>query len=395
MDSSFSDDLDVRAAAEQLVGPLREFAALAESQRRVPDESLRLLRASGLLTLLQPASCGGRQMTMRAHLDAVSTIAKGCNAAAWVLGVYHAHSWMMGHMGRQAQLDVYGESSDAPIAAVIGPRGKAVRQRDGGYILSGFWPFCSGNAAARWLLLGAEIFDEAGAKLDEGDLLVPTEQVERLDDWRVAGLQGTGSNSVRCEGLTVPAHRYLSLSALLENHTPPYADPAAPALYKAQAGPVLGLCIASAAPGMARGAIEEFVRVVPGKRVNYTDHLSHDWTPVQAALGEASGEVHAAELLLERIADDIDDHARRAQKMSMRLRARIRFELALAVRLCHAAVERLYTIGGAAGLQLASPIQRAARNLQAVNMHGLLLYESGAEIFGRVELGLDPGTTVI
>jgi 3-hydroxy-9,10-secoandrosta-1,3,5(10)-triene-9,17-dione monooxygenase len=393
VDSSFSDDLG--RAAEELVGPLRDLAAEAEAQRRLPDESLRLLRASGLLTLLQPASCGGRQMTMRAHLDAVSTIARGCNAAAWVLGVYHAHSWMMGHMNRQAQLDVYGESPDQPISAVIGPRGKAVRRRDGGYVLSGFWPFCSGNAAARWLLLGAEVFDESGAKLDEGDLLVPTGNVERLDDWRVAGLQGTGSNSVRCEGVTVPAHRYLSLSSLLERHTPPYADPAAPALYKAQAAPVLGLCIASAAPGMARGAIEEFLRVVPGKRVNYTDHVSHDWTPVQAALGEASGEVHAAELLLERIADDIDDYARRGQKMSMRLRGRIRFDLALAVRLCHAAVERLYTIGGAAGLQLTSPIQRAARNLQAVNMHGLLLYESGAEILGRIELGLDPGTTVI
>jgi 3-hydroxy-9,10-secoandrosta-1,3,5(10)-triene-9,17-dione monooxygenase len=44
---------------------------------------------------------------------------------------------------------------------------------------------------------------------------------------------------------------------------------------------------------------------------------------------------------------------------------------------------------------LKSPIQRAARNLQATCMHGFLLYEAGAEVYGRVLLGLDPGTPVV
>lgn len=146
---------------------------------------------------------------------------------------------------------------------------------------------------------------------------------------------------------------------------------------------------------MARGALDEFLKVVPGKKVMYTEHISHEWTPLQMALGEAASMVHAAELLLYRVADDIDDYARRGEKMPMALRARIRMDITLAPRLCRDAVEKLYTIGGAAGLSLKSPIQRAARNLQATNMHGFLLYDSGAEIYGRVLLGLDPGTVVI
>ena len=105
--------------------------------------------------------------------------------------------------------------------------------------------------------------------------------------------------------------------------------------------------------------------------------------------------IHAAELLLYRIADDIDDYARRGEKMPMALRGRIRMDIALAPRMCRDAVEKLYTIGGAAGLSLKSPIQRSARNLQAINMHGFLLYDSAAEIYGRILLGLDPGTGVI
>lgn len=386
---------EARQIAEGLVEALKKRAHVAEQERRVPAENIALLARSGLLQVLQPARCGGQQLSMRAHVDVMSTIARGCNATAWVLGVYHAHSWMLGHFNPQAQQDVYGHGESEAVAAVIGPRGKAVRQADGTYRLSGFWPFASGNAAARWLLLGCEVFDQAGIKLDDGDLLVRASDVEVLDDWHVAGLQGTGSSSVRCSDVSVPAHRFLSLSALLENQTAPYADPEAPALYKSQAGPVLGLCIASSAAGVARSALDEFLKVVPGKKVMYTEHISHEWTPLQKALGEAASMIHAAELLLYRIADDIDDYARRGVKMPMAMRGRIRMDIALAPRLCRDAVEKLYTIGGAAGLSLKSPIQRAARNLQAMNMHGFLLYDSGAEIYGRLLLGLDPGTGVI
>ena len=280
--------LDVKATAEALIPDFQKLAARAEELRRVPDESVDLLKSSGLLQILQPAACGGRQLTMRAHVDAMATVARGCNASAWVLGVYHAHSWMLGHMSPQAQQDVYGANPDQAVAAVIGPRGKAVRKSDGTYVLSGFWPFGSGNAASEWLLLGCEVFDEAGDKLDDGDLLVPVADVVVLDDWHVAGLQGTGSSSIKCADVVVPAHRFLSLSALLENQTAPYADPDAPTLYKSQAGPVLGLCIASSATGVARGALDEFLKVVPGKKVMYTNHVSHEWGPLQKAHGEAA-----------------------------------------------------------------------------------------------------------
>ena len=386
---------DCKRIAESLVPQLRQRAQLADEMRRVPQENIDLLKSSGLLQTIQPASCGGQELGMRSHVDVISTIAKGCNATAWVLGVYQAHSWMMGHLGPQAQKDVYGAGGGQAVAAVIGPRGKATRKADGSYTLSGFWPFASGNAAADWLLLGAEIFDEAGNKLDDGDLLVPKSDLEVLDDWHVAGLQGTGSSSVKCANIAVPAHRFLSLSALLENQTTPYNDAGAPAVFKSQAGPVLGLCIASGATGVARGALEEFLKVVPGKRVMYTSHISHEWQPLQKTLGEAAAMIHAAELVLYRIADDIDQAAWRGEKMPMEMRARIRMDIAMVPRLCRDAITDLLTIGGAAGLSLKSPIQRAARNLQATCMHGFLLYESGAEIYGRVLLGLDPGTPVI
>ena len=388
-------EADVKEVARGLIPALRANELKTEALRRVPDENLKMLADSGLLGIFRAKKWGGSELSMRAHVDAVATVAEGCQATAWVLGVYHAHDYIIAHMNEQAQEEIYTSAPNQAVSAVIGPRGKAVKQADGSYRLTGFWPFASGNAGAGWLLLGGEVFDESGNKIDEGDFAIPVSDVERLDDWHVAGLQGTGSNSVKCTDLAVPAHRYISLPPLVENQTAAFLDPATPPVHRCQATPALGMFIATSALGAAKHAMEEFRRVVPGKRVMYTSHVSHEWSAVQIALGEAASMIHAAELMFYKAADDVDHYARLNEKMPMEIRARIRMDICMVPRLCRDAIEKLYTIGGAAGLSLKSPIQLNARNLQADNMHGLLLYEAGAEIYGRVLLGMDPGTPLI
>ena len=81
--------------------------------------------------------------------------------------------------------------------------------------------------------------------------------------------------------------------------------------------------------------------------------------------------------------------------MALEMRARIRMDCAFAVRLLMDAVDKLMLIGGASGLSLKSTIQRAARDLRATNMHGLLLLETNAEIYGRVLFGKDPATPLV
>ena len=224
-------EADVKEIARSLVPEFRAREMQTEADRKVPAENIKLLADSGLLGIFR-AKWGGSALSMRAHVDAVSTVALGCQATAWVLGVYHAHDYIIGHMSPKAQEEIYSTNPPAAVAAVIGPRGKAIRQKDGSYVLSGFWPFASGNAASDWFLAGAEVFDADGNKLDEGDFAVPMSEMEFIDDWKVAGLQGTGSNSLKCTDVKVPAHRFVSLPAVLENQTPVFADPDAPSIYK-------------------------------------------------------------------------------------------------------------------------------------------------------------------
>ena len=65
------------------------------------------------------------------------------------------------------------------------------------------------------------------------------------------------------------------------------------------------------------------------------------------------------------------------------------------MRQCLEAAEILFLACGGSGVGESNPVQRAWRDLHAVNMHGLLTLETNQEMYGRVVLGLKPNTPLI
>ena len=380
-----------RAVAEEL----RPGAARTEELRRVPEENFERVIEAGLLGVIQSRRTGGRELSMRAHLDVVSAVAEGCSSTAWVLGVMHAHSWLMAHFPHRAQDEVYGDDPDAMISAVLAPRGKATKRADGTFLVEGFWPFGSGCQLSKWLILGAEVSDEKGGFLDLADFLVPTEDVEIRDDWHVAGLQGTGSCSLAAKDLEVPGHRSLSIPGLIGRDTPGMNEGYDGWLHRAEAVPVLALALCGGSIGLARAAVAAFRKSVSGKTVAYTEHVQAEWSATHVTLGAAASLADAGALLLYRAADDIDRLARAGERMPMETRGRMRMDCAQGVRFALEAADKLFISSGGAGLSLRNVLQQVSRDLHAVNMHGLLLHEASAEIYGRLLLGLEPNTIIV
>ncbi|MGH7034539.1 MAG: acyl-CoA dehydrogenase family protein [Stellaceae bacterium] len=388
------DHNEMVARAASLVPSLSARAAEAEQLRRLPDANVRALQEAGLLKILQARRYGGYQMSLHTHIDAIAAVAHGCGSTAWCMGVMHAHSWLMSSFPQAAQEETYGAKPDTIISAVIAPRGKA-EPAEGGYRLNGFWPFASGCQHAHWLLLGAQVLDRDGAVVDEADLLVPSADIVIRDDWNVVGLRGTGSCSILAKDVVVPPHRYLSLPALIEGKTPG-ADLHEGSLYKSAAVPVLALALAPPALGMAEAALAAFQERLPGREIAYTDRLvQRDSSTTHRQIAAAATRIHVARLLLHRAVDDIEAAAERGAMMEFATRARIRMDCARAVRECLEAVEPLFLACGGSGIGEANPVQRAWRDLHAVNMHGLLALETNEEMYGRVLLGLDPNTALI
>jgi alkylation response protein AidB-like acyl-CoA dehydrogenase len=78
---------------------------------------------------------------------------------------------------------------------------------DGGYRLSGRFQFGSGIAQANWVMVAApEPQSEPGPGLPEfRGFVVPVEQVTRLGNWDVYGLEATASEDFEIADVFVPA----------------------------------------------------------------------------------------------------------------------------------------------------------------------------------------------
>jgi 3-hydroxy-9,10-secoandrosta-1,3,5(10)-triene-9,17-dione monooxygenase len=382
------------ARAMQLVPLLRERAHEAEGIRRMPDSNVQALKEAGLFKTIQARRYDGYQMDLHTHLDVVSEIARGCGSTGWCLGVMQAHSWLVALFPVQAQEETYGAHPDTLIAAVLAPRGTAKKVADG-FRLSGFWPFGSGCQHADWLILGATVQDDEGQTEDEGEFLVPAGNIKIQDDWYVAGLSGTGSCSLMGQDIFVPAHRMLSLRRAIAGAYPG-AHIHAGTLYRSAIVPVLALALTGPALGIAKAALDDFRARLPGRVVAFTaQELQLEVPTTHLQVAEAAMKIEAAHLLLHRSADEIQWAAERDAQMELPARAKVRMACAYAVRQCLEAVETLYMACGGSGIMEANPIQRASRDLHAMNLHGLLNLQTNQEMYGRIVLGLPQNTPLI
>jgi len=386
--------MDSVARAAQLAPRLAARAFETVRTRRMLPEIVALLRDAGLFRVLQPARWGGDEASLHRHLDVVEVVASGCGATGWCLGVMHAHAWLMGLFAEAAQRDVYGADPDARIAAVLAPRGTARRAGED-YIVSGFWPFCSGCHHAQWLILGAAVRAESDRSLDEVVLLVPAAEAAIQDDWYVGGLAGTGSNSIILRDVTVPAHRALSMPAVFAGRAP--GSPLhRSTLYYSSAAPALALFLCGPALGIARSALRAFIDRLPGRIVSYTfDEKQGDMPVTHLEVAEAATKLDTARLVLHAVADEIEAWAGRREVMPLERRAKSRMDCAYAARLCLESTELLYLASGGAGLAETSTLQLAQRDLHAINMHGLLALKTNLEMYGRALLGHAPNTPVL
>jgi len=100
-------ELEVLDRVKELTPLLRERAADAEAARRLPDESIKELRETGLVRLLQPKRYGGYEADPRLFYESVMAIGAACGSTGWVSGVVGVHPWQIALFDDQVQLVVH------------------------------------------------------------------------------------------------------------------------------------------------------------------------------------------------------------------------------------------------------------------------------------------------
>jgi 3-hydroxy-9,10-secoandrosta-1,3,5(10)-triene-9,17-dione monooxygenase len=380
---------ELLARAEALIPVLRERAPRAEQLRQLPDETIADLHSSGLFRVLQPARIGGSELPYRALYELTAVIGQGCGSTSWVLANLAAHHWLLGMWHPEAQHEIWGESPDSLISsALIFARGRA-RRVEGGYRLSGRWPFSSGVDPSTWSMLGAVVSDEETGQNEPRMFLVPARDYTVIDTWQVIGLAGTGSKDVEVNDIFVPAYRTLATERIKGG--PNRGSELNPGtLYKLPAVSLFAYAIAGVSLGIARGAIQHFAETTRNRLSAYTGKNLADFTNIQVHLAEAAALADAAEAIALRDCDEAMRITEAGVVPSIEQRARYRRDGAFAATLCTKAVDLLFTATGGGAIYQRNPIQRAFRDAHAANAHYHLNWDVNGAIYGRVALGLPP-----
>jgi 3-hydroxy-9,10-secoandrosta-1,3,5(10)-triene-9,17-dione monooxygenase len=378
---------DLIAAAHDLVPLLREQAAEADALRRLPDRTVEALVGAGLHRAYQPARYGGGEMDYALQIELGYALGRGSASAAWVALFYATHPFVVGMMEPAAQDDVWQRTPDALIANAFFTPATTCRPVEGGFLLDGTWIISSGVTHADWNNLNVLIPRE-GRPPEHRFMLVPRADYRILDDWRSAGLAGTGSHSIVLERVFVPEHRTLKTLDCRGGPTAGSRASESP-LYRLPLMTVFPAGAAAPAPGIAQGALDHLAETL-GRRSNVAGAPVADLPTVQVRLAEAGAAIDAALALLRADCAEIDRMARAGEPPDMMQRARYRRDWGYAVTLSTRAVDALYPLLGAKGLDADNPAQRAWRDLHALGSHAALSWDIQAQHFGRALLGLPP-----
>jgi 3-hydroxy-9,10-secoandrosta-1,3,5(10)-triene-9,17-dione monooxygenase len=384
-----------RAAAldrtRALVPALRERAEQAEALRRLPDATVADLHRAGLFRILQPARVGGGEHDYGLLIEVAAELARGCGSTAWVCANLASHHWMLAMWPKAAQ-DAVWRDPDALIASsVVFPAGRAVAV-DGGYRLSGRWPFSSGIDASGWVMLGALVRPRGEGAAEARMLVVPKSELEVIDTWDVAGLAGTGSKDVAAADVFVADPMTLLASAVRGGPNPGSADNPAP-LFQL---PVLALfphIVAAPALGMAEGALDCFVDANRSAQSTYNASRLAEHVTIHLKVAEAGALIAAARLLLRDNCAEAHRIYDAGGEATAEQKHRWRRDGAYAGRLAAQAIDILYGASGGRGVYRANPMQRYFRDVHAAVAHIGLSWDINGVEYGRIALGLagNPG----
>jgi 3-hydroxy-9,10-secoandrosta-1,3,5(10)-triene-9,17-dione monooxygenase len=373
-----------RSAA--LVPDLRQRAAAAEADRRIPLASHRAMLEAGLYRLFQPRRYGGYEMDMGLMVDVAAELGRGCGSSSWIFTNLSAQGWVNGMKDVRAQDEVWGDNPDALTCSAHPGKDAKVRLVDGGIVVDGTWHYSSGVDFADWNNLQIFLRPEGGPA-EHRFAQVPKADYEVVDDWFATGLSATGSRSIVLRDVFVPDYRQVRSTVMYGGPTPGSAVNPGP-LYRLSFWGVGGKLFTAPAIGIARGALE-MVEEEIGARTSVGGAKLWEQPAVHLRIAEAGAEIEAAWALVRRDCDDAMRVAERADGPTPPLRRAFwRRNNAYAAALCVRAVERIFGLAGLRGFAADSAVQRCWRDVRAASAQIAINWDMQAGNYGRARFGL-------
>ena len=372
--------------ARDIVPTLRARAQKCEDARVLLPENEKLLHDTGLFRFHQPRRFGGMELPFIAVVDIVAELARGCPSTAWNVGNLGCHHWILAYYEPETQHEVWDENPDALIASSIALAAGRGRKVDGGYVVSGRWPFSSGVDNCQWNMLAVTVYEDSKA-VDWRLCLVPKDDYEIIDTWYAMGMIGTGSKDIEVKEVFVPERRALALARCRGGLEHPGAALNDGPLFRVPIVASAGHPLSASALGAAQGGFESVVDSFKTRIGTYTGAKVAEFQAVQIKIAEARVLIDSATHLMRQSGLGFQEYAEKNAVPDIDTKLRWRAQNAFAVRQARQAVETLWSCYGANAIYTRDPLQRYLRDLQAINQHFSFNFDIAGAAYGTFALG--------
>lgn len=378
--------LSLLEAVKGIAPIIRENAAVSERERRLSDQTVDAMKRAGFFRMCKPRAFGGMDVDPMTAIRVYEEVSRIDMSAGWNLFLSSSGINFCNWIPDEGLEEFLAGDPDSILGGAVYPPGKAI-QVDGGYRITGRWPFASGCHHAAWFLETAFIFDGEEQRRNEDGIpvqllfLFPAAEAEILDTWYTMGMCGTGSHDIAIKDLFVPSRR-VGLLAPLEN------------LPKTLAGPLYRMTfwfpvpsLAAPALGNARAAIDALVDLGTRKTPAYTQSTVAARPAAQMQLGQAEAMLGAARAYLYESVEAGWQAAQQGRFLNQREKITIQLATSHAIHTSAKVVELVHQAAGTTAIRQEHPFERYFRDAHVITQHAFASmnrFESaGKLLFGQ------------
>ncbi|MGW3106627.1 acyl-CoA dehydrogenase family protein [Streptomyces sp. NPDC001100] len=303
---------EVIARAAAMRPTLRENRVKAADEGTYSPEIHKAFEDAGFYRLVQPRKYGGYEFGLETYYRTMIEISRGDPGIGWCLTLGTGHTIpLVAHFPEEVVRDAFGEDGVFIAPHSANPRGSLV-PTEGGYRLTGAWPYSSGVPYSTHAMVSTVILAEGTDPVPVVALL-PRDDYSVRDDWgahATMALGASGSNTVVAEDVFVPAENVSPLfewgySNLPEgtHGTRSTGNP----LYLGQIQPLYPASLAAVQVGTAWAALDAYEETILTKKRLYpplVERYKHE--EGQRIWGQARATIDAAQAVLLTAAHDYE-----------------------------------------------------------------------------------------
>jgi alkylation response protein AidB-like acyl-CoA dehydrogenase len=391
------DEIDaqppVRAAAA-LQSVIRGYRDEIEREQRLPKALVEQFHAAGFYSLVMPRALGGLQADPLTYVRVVELLAEAAGSVGWNVANNSIGQLVTLGLPDEGVREIYGQRADTVIAgtAVMGG-GRAVPV-DGGYRVTGRWPFGTGCQESSWMLGSFQILDGGeprrspdGSSVYWRGIFQRSEARIVEGSWDVAGMRATGSFDWTVEDVFLPERRTMVHAGIpLDNQWKrwPGVSYALPA--QAWVGPHHSAVIT----GIARAGIDALIELAGAKTPRGRTGRLCENPQVQDAVGRADTILNAGRAYRSATITEVWNTVAAGEETTLEQRAHCRLAAVHAADSAREAMDLVYRHGGSTSYRRESRLAECWRDLHVVGQ-AVTLAPEWYPIGGRIYLNMDPG----